>query len=63
MYISSNNIRVINSRRIIRAGQVARMGERRERKAAYRILVKKLEGKNHFGNPVLDGRLILNCIF
>jgi hypothetical protein len=40
------------------------MGKRRERKAAYRILVKKLEGKNHFGKlqVVLDGRLILNWI-
>jgi len=37
------------------------MGDRRYRKAAYRILLKKLEGKNHFGNLVLDGRLILNC--
>jgi hypothetical protein len=37
-------------------------GQKRE-KAAYRILVKKLEGKNHFENPVLDGRLKLNWTF
>jgi len=61
LYISSNIIRVIKSRRIKWAGQVVRMGDRRYRKAAYRILLKKLEGKNHFGNLVLDGRLILNC--
>ena len=54
---------MIKSRRIKWAGQVALMGEKRDRKAAYRILVKKLDGKNHFGNPVFDGRLILNWIF
>jgi len=48
--MSSNIIRVIKSRRMRWEGQVARMGYRRERKAAYRILVKKLEGKNHSGN-------------
>lgn len=39
------------------------MRDRSEKKAAYRILVKKLEGKNHFENPVLDGRLKLNWTF
>jgi hypothetical protein len=39
------------------------MGERRERRAAYRLLLKKLEGKNHSENQVVVGRIILNWIF
>ena len=42
------------------AGHVARLGERR---GAYRILVGKPEGKNHLGDPVVDGRIILRWIF
>ena len=34
-----------------------------ERKGVYRILVGKPEGKNHMGDPGLDGRLILRWIF
>jgi len=42
LYSSPNILRVINSRRMIWAGHVARMGEGR---GVYRVLVGKLEGK------------------
>jgi hypothetical protein len=45
---SPNIIRQIISRRMRRAGHVARMGEDRE---VYRILVGKPEGKTAFGRP------------
>ena len=41
-------MRVIKSRRIRRAGHVARMGEER---GAYRVLVGKPEGKRPLGRP------------
>jgi hypothetical protein len=39
---------MIKSRRMRRAGHVARMGEKRD---AYTILVGKLEGKKPLGRP------------
>jgi hypothetical protein len=42
LYPSPNIIRIIKSRRMRRAGHVARMGEKRN---AYRLLVGKPEGK------------------
>jgi hypothetical protein len=36
------------------------MGERR---GAYRVLVGKPEGRNHWGNTGVDGRIILRRIF
>jgi hypothetical protein len=45
---STNIFRVIKSRRMRRAWQVARMGESR---GAYRVLVGKLEGKRPLGRP------------
>jgi hypothetical protein len=48
LYFSSSRIRVIKSRRMKRAGHVARMGEERN---AYRILVGKPEGKRPLGRP------------
>ena len=36
------------------------MGERR---GVYRVLVGKSEGKNHWEDPGLDGRIILRWIF
>jgi len=42
LYCSPNFVRVIKSRRMIWAGHVARMGERR---VVYRVLVGKTEGK------------------
>jgi len=48
LYCSSNNVRVIMSRRMRWAGHVARMGESR---GLYRILVGKREGKRPLGRP------------
>jgi hypothetical protein len=48
LYSSPNIIRMIKSRRMRRAGHVARMGETRN---AYRILVEKPEGKRPLGRP------------
>jgi hypothetical protein len=48
LYSSPNNVRVIKSRRMSRAGHVARMGEGR---GVYRILVGRPEGKRPLGRP------------
>jgi hypothetical protein len=48
LYSSPNIIKLIKSRRMRRAGHVARMGETRN---AYRILVGKPEGKRPLGRP------------
>jgi hypothetical protein len=48
LYSSPNIIRMIKSRRMRWAGNVARMGETRN---AYRILVGKPEGKRPLGRP------------
>jgi len=42
------------------ARYVARIGEKR---GVYSVLVGKSEGKNHFGDPGVDGRIILRRIF
>jgi len=39
---------------------VARMGEGR---GVHRVLVGRPEGKNHWGDPDADGRIILRWIF
>jgi len=59
LYSSPNILRVIKSRRMRWAGHVARMGERR---GVYRVFVGKPEGKNHWGDPSVDGRVILRWI-
>jgi hypothetical protein len=48
LYSSPNIIRVIKSRRMSRAGHVARMGERT---GAYRVLVGRRKGRRPFGRP------------
>jgi hypothetical protein len=48
LYSSSNIVRVIKSRMMRWAGNVARMGEGR---GAYRILVGRPEGKRPLGRP------------
>jgi hypothetical protein len=48
LYSSPSIIRIIKSRRMRRAGHVARMGERRN---VYRLLVGKPEGKRPLGRP------------
>jgi hypothetical protein len=47
-YYSPSIIRIIKSRRMLLAGHVARMGEKRN---AYRLLVGKPEGKRPLGRP------------
>jgi len=59
LYCSPNNVRVIKSRRMRLAGNVARMGERR---GVYRVLVGKTEGKRSLGRLMVDGRIILRWI-
>ena len=51
---------MIKSRRMRWAGHVARKGERR---GVYRVLVGKLRERDHFGEPGVDGRIILRLIF
>jgi hypothetical protein len=41
-------------------GHVAFMGERR---GVYKVLVRNLRERNHLGDPVVDGRIILKSIF
>jgi hypothetical protein len=48
LYSSPDIIRQIKSRRVRWAGQVARVGERRN---VYRVLVGKPEGKRRLGRP------------
>jgi hypothetical protein len=48
LYSSPNIVLVIKSRRLRRAGHVARMGERR---GAYRALVGKPGGRRPLGRP------------
>ena len=59
MYSSPNIVRVIKSRRIRRAGHVARMGEER---GVYWVLVGKPEGRNQWGDLGVDGWIILGRI-
>jgi len=60
LYSSPRIVRVIKSRRMRWAGNVARMGERR---GAYRILVGNLTERGHLGDPGLDGTIVLRWIF
>ena len=48
LHFSTNNVRVLKSRRMRWAGHVARMGERR---GVYRVLVGKPKGKRPLGKP------------
>ena len=47
---------MVKSRRMRRAGHVARMGEGR---GVHRVLVGKPEGKRPLGRQDVDGRIIL----
>jgi len=60
LYSLPNIVRVVKSRRMIWAGHVAHMGEGR---GVHRVLVGKPEGKNNWGDPEVDGRIILRWIF
>ena len=59
LYSLPNIVRVVKSRRMRWAGH-ARMGYER---GVHRVLVGKLEGKSHWGDPDVDGRTILRYIF
>ena len=59
LYSSPNIVRVIKSRRMRWAGHVARMGGG----GVYKVLVGKPEGKNNWGDPCVDGRIIIRWIF
>ena len=48
LYSSPNIVRVLKSRRMRWARNIARMGNRRD---AYRVLLGKPEGKRPFGKP------------
>jgi len=52
--------RVVKSRRMRWAGHVARLGEGR---GVHRVLVGKPEGRDHWGDTDVDGRIILRLIF
>ena len=60
LYSLPNILRVVKSRRMRWAGHVARMGDGR---GVHRVLIGKPEGKNHWGDPDVDGRIILRWIF
>jgi hypothetical protein len=56
LYSSPNIVRVIKSRKMRWAGHVARMEEGR---SVYRFLVGRPEGKNHWEDLGVDGRITL----
>ena len=59
LYSSPNIVRLIKSRRMRWAGHVACMEEGR---GVHKVLVGKPEGKNHWGDQDVDGRIILRWI-
>ena len=58
-FVLKNMARVMKSRRIRWAGHVERMGEDR---GVYRVLVRKPEGRRHWGDLGVDGWIILGWI-
>jgi hypothetical protein len=60
LYCSPNIVRVIKSRRMRRAGHVARLGEGR---GEYRVMVGKPEGKRPLGRPRRRWGIKLKWIF
>ena len=59
LYSSPNIVQVIKSRRMRWAGHGARMEEGR---GAHKVLVGKPEGKDHWVDQDVDGRIILRGI-
>jgi hypothetical protein len=59
LYSSSSIIRMIKSRRMRWAGHVARIGAKRN---AYRILVRKPDGKRPLGKPRRRWRIVIKWI-
>jgi hypothetical protein len=60
MYSSPTIVRVIKSRRMRREGHMAQKGEGRD---VYRVLVGNLKERDHWGDPGVDGRIIVRWIF
>ena len=60
LYSLPNIVRVVKSRRMRWAGHVVRMGEDR---VVHRVLVGKPEGRDHWGDQDVDGRIILRWNF
>ena len=60
LYSSPNIVRVIKSRRMRWAVDVAHM---RGRRGMYKVLVGKLMERDHLGDPGIDGKIILKWTF
>jgi hypothetical protein len=60
LYSLPNIVRVVKSRRMRWAGHVARMGEGI---VEHRVLVGRPEGKSHWEDRDVDGKIILKWIF
>jgi hypothetical protein len=60
LYSSPNIVRVIKSRTMGCAGHVAWMGRR---EACIELWWENLKGRDHWGDPGVDGRIILGWIF
>jgi len=60
LYSSPNIVRLIKSRRMIWAVHVARMGIG---EAHAGFCLENLRVRNHLGEPGVDGRVLLKCIF
>jgi hypothetical protein len=60
LYSSPTIVRVIKSRRMRRAGPIARLGEGR---VLYRFWWGNLKERAYWGDPDVDGRIILGWIF
>jgi hypothetical protein len=59
LYSSSNSVRVVKSRGMRWARHVASVGERR---SVHRFWWGNLRVRDHFGDPDVDGRIILRWI-
>ena len=59
-YFSPNNVRMMKSRRMRREGNVARMGKG---ESCTEFVWGNLRERDHWGDPGVDGRIILIWIF